>query len=162
MQGKGDERGVKIRIVVDEKIEEDAVIIQCRTLSPAVRRIEQAVAQSVKKVSLTFYRGSTEYFFPVETVLFFETAENAIDAHTADSVFQVKTRLYALEEILPRNFVRISKSTIVNTEQIYSIDKNLASAGSIHFNNTHKQVYVSRKYYRNLKERITERRSQNE
>lgn len=153
---------MKIRIVVDEKFTEDAVIIQCREMSPAVRRIEQAVARSAKKASLTFYQGSTEYFFPVDAVLFFETADSGIDAHTAEDVFRVKTRLYALEEILPRNFVRISKSTIVNTDQIYSIDKNLASAGTVHFNHTHKQVYVSRNYYRGLKDRITERRNQNE
>ena len=61
------------------------------------------------------------------------------------------TKLYELEEILPRKFVRISKSSIVNSDKIYSIQKNLTASSLIEFKNTHKQIYVSRSYYKLLK-----------
>jgi len=38
-----------------------------------------------------------------------------------------------------------------------TINRNLASASLIQFYKSHKQVYVSRRYYKNLSERLTER-----
>ena len=57
-----------------------------------------------------------------------------------------------LENILPNSFLRISKSTIVNIQKIYSLSHSVSSH-LITFQNSHKQVYVSRMYYKVLKER---------
>ena len=54
--------------------------------------------------------------------------------------------------MLPSCFIRISKSTILNTHKLYSITKNLAGASKIEFQGTYKTVYCSRNYYRALKE----------
>ena len=61
-------------------------------------------------------------------------------------------KLYELENILPNSFLRISKSTIVNIQKIYSLSHSVSSH-LITFQNSHKQVYVSRMYYKVLKER---------
>jgi len=81
-------------------------------------------------------------------ILFFETNGNSIDSHTENDAFQVKHKLYELEEILPSNFVRVSKSTILNINKIYSIDKNIVGVSEVQFYKTHKQVHVSRLYYK--------------
>ena len=91
-------------------------------------------------------------------MIFFETSGNQIHAHTLDDVYYVKYRLYELEDLLPGNFMRVSKSTILNTDRIYSITKNLATANTVSFVNTYKQVFVSRYYYRALKEKLENRR----
>ena len=54
--------------------------------------------------------------------------------------------------------MRVSKSTILNINHIYSISKNLASSSEIQFLNTHKQVFVSRHYYKSLILRLEEKR----
>ena len=51
------------------------------------------------------------------SVKVFETEEKVVYAHTKDDMFQVKYRLYELEEILPGYFMRISKSTILNAKK---------------------------------------------
>nr|WP_302466572.1 LytTR family DNA-binding domain-containing protein [Ruminococcus bicirculans (ex Wegman et al. 2014)] len=89
---------------------------------------------------------------------FFETGEHNLNAHTSDDVFQVKMKLFELEEILPRKFVRVSKSAIVNVKHIYSVERNITSASLISFAGTHKQLYASRSYYKLLKLRLGERR----
>jgi DNA-binding LytR/AlgR family response regulator len=66
--------------------------------------------------------------------------------------------LYELEELLPGFFMRISKSAILNTNQVYAINRNLAASSVIEFRNTHKQVYVSRNYYKPLKNKLEEKR----
>ena len=66
--------------------------------------------------------------------------------------------LYELEELLPGQFMRVSKSAILNTSHVYSITKNLSSSSVVQFRNTHKQVYVSRMYYKPLKCKLEEKR----
>ncbi len=149
---------MKIRIEIDETAQEDEIIVKCRELNDNVRRIQQAVTEISDRNEIEFFKDGTEYFLPVESVLFFETAGNLINAHTADDVFQVKFKLYELENILPGYFVRVSKSTILNIRHIYSIEKNITSSSLVRFSKTHKQVYVSRNYYRFLKQRLSERR----
>ncbi|MCL2487401.1 MAG: LytTR family transcriptional regulator, partial [Oscillospiraceae bacterium] len=65
-----------------------------------------------------------------------------------------KQRLYELEELLPPHFVRISKSAIANTRHIFSINRNLAASSLVQFNRSHKQAYVSRKYYPALRQKL--------
>lgn len=51
--------------------------------------------------------------------------------------------------------MRISKSTIVNLSHVYALTQSISGC-SIQFANTHKQVYVSRRYYKLLRERMKE------
>lgn len=87
--------------------------------------------------------------------MFFETSERQVYAHTKNDVFVVKHRLYELEDILSGKFMRISKSTIVNLSHVYALTQSISGC-SIQFANTHKQVYVSRRYYKLLRERMKE------
>ena len=54
--------------------------------------------------------------------------------------------------------MRISKSTIVNLDHIYSITKNLSASSRVEFYGTAKKAYVSRNYYKALIEKLGERR----
>ena len=40
--------------------------------------------------------------------------------------------------LLPINFIRVSKSTILNVDHIFSIEKNLTASSIVQFNKTHK------------------------
>jgi DNA-binding LytR/AlgR family response regulator len=113
--------------------------------------------QSKSGPKITFYQKNQEYYFPTEEILFFETEGEHVNAHTAKDVYQIKYRLYELEQILPRFFVRTAKSTIVNVRQIYSITRSLTSSSLVQFAGSHKQVYASRYYYGELRRRLNER-----
>ena len=93
---------MKIRIELEETLIEDEIVIRCRQLNPTVLEIQKAVADiTEKKKRFPFYRQDREYYLPLEQVLFFETAEKGICAHTAEEVYQVKYKLYELEKLLP-------------------------------------------------------------
>ena len=149
---------MKIRIEIDDSISETEVVIRCRELDGNTAKIQQAVSDLSQTANITFYKNHVEYYLPLEKVLFFETGESVINAHTANDIFTIKNKLYELENILPNSFVRVSKSTILNIKHIYSIERNLTSASIVQFSGTHKQVYVSRSYYKSLKQRLDERR----
>ena len=150
---------MKVRIEIDENIEEDEVTIRCRELTPDIAKIQQAVQEMSKQYSLTFYKDNAEFYIPLSSVLFFETSGKGIDAHTSDDMFTIRNKLYELEELLPKDFIRVSKSTILNVSHIYSIEKNITSSSLVKFKNSHKQVFVSRNYFKVLKQRMDERRT---
>ena len=107
---------MKIKIEIDEALEEDVVLIRCRSLTEEIGAVQHSLQ------------------------------------------YQVKYKLYELEELLPRFFMRVSKSAILNTNHIYSINRNLTASSVVAFLNTHKQVYVSRYYYKPLISKLEEKR----
>ena len=115
------------------------------------------------KVMFFVFCSAMEYVLIVNwsvfaMILFFETEDNQVFAHTKKDVYQTKYRLYELEELLPGSFIRVSKSTILNVSHVLSIKKNLTASSEVWFEGTHKQVYVSRNYYKQLKQRLEEKR----
>ena len=150
---------MKVRIEPTDGTTEDEVIIRCRHAeSETVQRIYRyALEQAEAGASLTFYKENREYYFPLENVLFFETEGEHIYAHTADDAFLIKYRLYELERMLPQFFVRASKSTIGNVRKVFSVTRSLTSSSLVQFTESHKQVYVSRYYYRDLRQKLQER-----
>lgn len=150
---------MKIKIEIDESLSEDEVLICCRGLTEQVTEIQKAVSEVVNTSKrFVFYRGNTEYYLALEEILFFETDGDGINAHTRDNIYQTKYKLYELEDLLPGCFMRISKSSIVNTNHIYSISRNLTASSVVAFAGTHKQVYVSRYYYKPLVNKLEEKR----
>lgn len=151
---------MKIKIEVDKNLVEDEIIIKCNNLNDNIIMIKKFVNNIVaSNQQFTFYKKDKEYYFPLNNILFFETSDKNIDAHTSDETYQIKYKLYELENILPSNFIRVSKSTILNINHIYSISHNITSSSIVEFQKSYKQVYVSRFYYKELKERLKERKN---
>ena len=148
---------MKVRIDLDPQMDEPEMIIRAPRLTEDVARLQQLILEQ-KMTPLTFYKDRSEYFVDVSEILFFETDGEKIYGHTKEEAYEVRQKLYELEEILPIAFCRISKSTIVNTKQIYSIEKSFSGTSTVNFYQTHKQVHVSRHYYQLLKERLKEMR----
>ena len=150
---------MKIRIELDENLIEDEVVIHCASINEEVTKVQKAVSEVVNaSQKLVFYKEDTEYYLTLDEILFFETDENGISAHTKKDVYRTKYKLYELEDILPGFFMRVSKSTILNTRHIYSINRNLTASSVVAFAGTHKQVYVSRYYYKPLISKLEEKR----
>lgn len=154
---------MKIRIETVEGLSEDEVFIRCGRVDDTIRKLRQYIIDECKsKSEIIFYKDNQEFYFPINNVLFFETENEYIYAHTASDAYRIKHRLYELEALLPMQFVRAAKSAIVNTLQIYSITRNITASSLIRFIDSHKQVYVSRFYYKELRQRLNERGKYNE
>lgn len=150
---------MKVRIDIDDNLEEDEIIIRCRKLDERTQKAYSLLMDFSKgSQSLMLFKENVEYYIPLDEILFFETLDHGISAHTTNNVYETGYRLYELEELLPGYFMRVSKSTILNINHIYSISRNLTASSEIQFKNTHKQVYVSRNYYKSLKFRLDEKR----
>lgn len=146
---------MKIRIELDDSLDDVEVVIKAAALTDQVEQLQQILSQ-MKQPSLMFYKDASEYFVKLEEILFFETNGTKIYAHSRTEAYEVKLKLYELEEVLPMTFCRISKSSIANVREVYSLDKSFSGTSRIRFADTHKVIHVSRHYYQLLKERLQE------
>lgn len=147
---------MKLRIEITDELSENEVIIRCSKIDDNVQKL-QAFIKDLSSPQIIFYKDQQEFFLPLEEILFFETEDDRVFAHTTNDAFRVKYKLYELEDILPKNFARASKGTIVNTKRIYAINRQLTSSSQVRFTNTHKQIYISRHYFNELKNKMKDR-----
>ncbi len=148
---------MRVRIEVTEENAPEEVVIYCRRITPEIEEMARLLGTGKKGVTPSFFKGEEQYYFSLSEVLFFETEGEIVYAHTAKDSYETRTRLYELEKILPSYFVRISKSTIVSTLHIFSIQKGLTRVGHVTFRGSYKEAYVSRMYANLLKEKMEER-----
>lgn len=141
---------MKVKLEIDDSLKEDEIVIHTKEYT---EELKQLISNFKSNPSIQFFKQDTEYYLDLDAILFFESDNGRVYAHTANDMFSTTQKLYELENILPNSwFLRISKSTIVNIQKIYSLSHSVSSH-LITFQNSHKQVYVSRMYYKVLKER---------
>ena len=151
---------MKIRIEISET-EDEEVIIRCKEQTDKISHLETVIENAVKGDSvLVLYSTGTEYYVPKKDVLFFETYDGKVCAHTKDRMYKTNHKLFELEGIMPSYFVRISKSVIANAKMINSLRRELTGNGEITFAGTDKSTYFSRGYYSILKDKLEEMRNQ--
>lgn len=150
---------MKVKIEIVEGLEEEEAVIRCGSLNDYVISLQNYLSkQNNGRRCLLLTQGGTDFFIPMAEIYFFETEGRELRAHTADKIFFCSYKLYELEEMLPGSFMRISKSTIVNLDHIYSITRNLTASSMVEFKDSRKKTMVSRGYYKILLERLHARR----
>ncbi|MEE1077477.1 MAG: LytTR family DNA-binding domain-containing protein [Agathobacter sp.] len=150
---------MKIRIEIDDNLTEEEIVIRCRTLNEDVLSIQKNISEAINtRMQLNVIKGDAEYYITLEEILFFETDGSMVAVHTKGQIYETKLRLYELEEMLPGMFMRVSKSTILNTTKIRAIHKNITGASEVEFIGSNKLAFVSRNYFKPLMSKIEEKR----
>jgi DNA-binding LytR/AlgR family response regulator len=138
---------------------DEEIVIKCSERSEKIKRLEKIIENALgADAEMILTLGDAEYFVPKQDILFFETSDGKVTAHTRERMYYADSTLFQLEGILPNCFMRVSKSCILNVMQISAISHNITGNGEVLFKDTAKKVYVSRGYYKALKEKIYELR----
>ena len=104
--------------------------------------------------SLTVYKSSKQYKLNISDIYYIEALENQTYIYTSNECFEIKDKLYQLEELLFDNdFLRTSKSMIINLNKIKSVESYENSKMMAILLND-ESVIVSRKYVKDLRARI--------
>ncbi len=82
---------MKIKMEIDENLQEEEIIVRCRELSDDVVAMQRRIAEAVHAgMRLTVTRGDLEYFLPLNEILF-RRLRNATDRiNTAFFVTKLK------------------------------------------------------------------------
>ncbi len=141
--------------------EEEEMIVRCGSLNPKVvelinelknqKETEQVRAvQSVQKLKV-YLNGDIHLLAP-EDIYYFEYVDQKVFAYGKTKVYEVKSKLYELEEQLSKTeFIRVSKSSILNLNKIGSLAPSLGGRFEAKLKNGEK-VIISRQYVNSLKD----------
>jgi len=89
-----------------------------------------------------------------EEIFYIETVDNKVFLYCENSVVESKQKLYELEELLgTKDFLRISKSTIINMSKIRTLAPAFSGRLEATLNNGEK-VIISRQYVSVLKKNL--------
>ena len=117
---------------------DDTVIVKRKTKKTQQREKEQEV-----------------FFVTPADVLYFESVDNRTYLYTEDEVMEIKKRLYELEFLLSdKDFIRISKSQIVNINKIKSLKPELNRTILATMCNG-EQLSISRKYVQSIRKMLS-------
>lgn len=118
---------MKLNLTIDPSIAETVVAVRASEIDDEVRAIQDLVLGTSSQRVIGM-RGSEAIVLDMCSILAFFTKDKTVYAHTIRGDWRVKPRLYELEAILPNSdFVRISKSEIVNISAISRLDLSISA-----------------------------------
>ena len=135
---------MKIEFDINEKYQENKIIICTNKITEDVKKLIEKIRDE-ENIKLYGYKDENkiESIYSEDKKVFARTESNEI--------FEIKKRIYELENILSEKFVRISNSEIVNFSKVQSLDFKIIGTIVLKFY-TDRYTYVSRRYVKKIKE----------
>lgn len=144
---------MEVELRLEPGLEEPRLIICAGADTPELRDL----AEQLRKLELApvvLWDGERSVSAPQSELLRFFTQGKGVSAQMAEGIYEVRLRLYELEERLDRRrFVRISNSEIINLDHVTAVDLSISGTICMTLDKTVK-VYVSRRYVRKIKETL--------
>lgn len=142
---------MKVEIKIEEQYKEPLAVIHTSDITDEVNSAVHKLSESTSDIITGFNEDGAEILDPNEIYRIYSENQKVL-AVTDSGVFQIRMRLYQLEERLDKSkFVRISNSEIINLKKTQKFD--LSFAGTIHVKLKNKEsTYVSRRYVSKIKE----------
>lgn len=135
--------------IIEQTKEPLQVIIKCRQIDEEILRLRSHIELFDRK--LPAKKENELHFINLSDVLYFESVDNRIYLYTEKDVLEIKQRLYELEYLLSdKDFIRISKSQIVNIQKIASLKPELNRSILATMCNG-ERLSISRKYVKPLR-----------
>lgn len=136
---------MKIVVKQDLNLEETEIIIRYGKNEKA--QTEILITQLPNLIgSIVGYRNGASHRLLLQDVYYIESVDEKCFLYTASQVYETPKKLYEWEDQLDTtSFVRISKSTIVNTNHLKSVRSLLSGKLEATLSNGEKQV-VNRHY----------------
>ncbi len=143
---------MKITIVTPKPNEEDEIIIKCRNLDEDLMKIICRLKEEESRV--TAYQDRDIIKLYPKDIYYFESVDNKVFACCEKQVYEVRLKLYEIEDALSNSdFIRISKSVIVNLYKIKSVAPMFNGRFEAKLQNDEK-IIISRQYVPDLKKAL--------
>ncbi len=143
---------MKITILDKKPDEEDEIIVKCSTMDEQLIKLLNSFKQG--SVKLNGYADGKIHLIEAKNVFYFESVDQKVFAYCKTEVYEIKSKLYELEDELPaQDFLRSSKSTILNLNQIQNLTPAFNGRFEALLKNGEKAI-ISRQYVATLKEKL--------
>ena len=143
---------MKIEIDIDEKYSDTEVVIRANKLDSDVERL--VAMMRMVNMQIGVRKNDETYLLDVEKILYIEVVDRKTFVYTSDETYESDLKLYEIEqELLERDFFRISKQSIVNIRMIKSLKSDINRKIRITLKND-EQIIVSRLYSDELRRKL--------
>ena len=143
---------MKIEIDIDEKYSDTEVVIRANKLDSDVERL--VAMMRMVNMQIGVRKNDETYLLDVEKILYIEAVDRKTFVYTSDETYESDLKLYEIEqELLERDFFRISKQSIVNIRMIKSLKSDINRKIRITLKND-EQIVVSRLYSDELRRKL--------
>lgn len=144
---------MKIKFDIQSKYKENEIHLCGSEKNKELLDIHETL-EKLLDTKLKVYKGQEARVLVPSKIVRIYSANKKVYIRTMDDCYEVKDRLYTLEELFKgRGFVRISNSEIVNAEQIEKLDMSYSGTIKMYMKN-HDETYVSRRYVSRIKEEL--------
>ena len=141
---------MKCEVVID-KCEPKRVVIYTDKRSALTETIERLCADD--DLSLVGYKDKESVLLDIAKVNCFMVEAEKVFALTNDGRYQLKCRLYQIEDMLSDNFIKINQSCIANIKMIKRFDASISGQLTVYFQNGYRD-YVSRRNIKAVKQKF--------
>lgn len=132
---------------------DESVVATVHERTPLVDEIERLVLQESVLDKVVGYEEDSIVMISISDVESFSSEGDKVFAHLRNGKsYQIKRRLYELEETLPKEFVRISKSALANWTQVARLNVQLSGVVNVVFKSGYSD-YISRRCFAEIKRR---------
>ena len=144
---------MKVNLFVSRDIEEPYADIHTNELTDNITKAMSILESDDSNDMLAVKKGSDIALLELSDVYMFRVEEKQVKVYSENSEYLIKKPLYQVEETLSSDFVRISKTTIVNLKKIERVAPSLKGMMFIQLKNGLKDN-ISRKYLPDFKDAL--------
>lgn len=141
---------MKVNLFVSRDIDQPHADIHTNELTDNISKAINILESEDSNEMLAVKKGSDITLLEFKDIYMLRVEEKQVKVYTQSSTYLIKKPLYQVEETLTSNFVRISKTTIVNLKKIERVAPSLRGMMFIELKNGLKDN-ISRKYLPDFK-----------
>lgn len=144
---------MKVEIIIDESIEETNVKIYSSKYSKEVENIRDALSETLLDKIVAF-QSKEVFILSFDEIIRIYAQDKSVYIKTKDNTYTTRLTIYEFESKADRrNFIRISRSEIVNLDYVKRLD--LSFTGTIAVELANGDVsYVSRRKLKEFKKAL--------
>ena len=143
---------MKINLDIDGKYDDTEVIIRAPHLNNDIERIVAMMRMIDMQIAVK--RDNETFLLDTDKILYVEAVERKTFVYTNTDTYESELKLYEIEqELIERDFLRISKQSIVNLRKIKSLKTDVNRKIRITLQNG-EQIVVSRMYSDELRRKL--------
>ena len=144
---------MKVNLFVSRDIEEPHADIHTNELTDNVTKAISILESDESSDMVAVKKGSDIALLQMDEIFMFRVEDKQVKVYTENNEYLIKKPLYQVEETLSGDFVRISKTTIVNLKRIERVAPSLKGMMFIELKNGLKDN-ISRKYLPDFKQAL--------
>ena len=144
---------MKVNLFVSRDIEEPYADIHTNELTDNITKAMSILESDDSSEMLAVKKGSDIALLEFSDVYMFRVEDKQVKVYTENKEYKIKKALYQVEENLTSDFVRISKTTIVNLKKVERVAPSIKGMMFIQLKNGLKDN-ISRKYLPDFKQAL--------